>query len=100
MLNDLSLETIHLIGEGGYGGHLSGKAGGKELCRASLGGGQTDSRSTVQGWEGDPGVEIRGWLENYLAHVKRERFTGKTLTDAEDLRRELEGDPDSGLRSG
>ena len=30
------------------------------------------------------------WLENYLAHVKRERFTGKTLTDAEDLRRELE----------
>ncbi|MFR3923327.1 MAG: helix-turn-helix domain-containing protein [Dysosmobacter welbionis] len=45
-------------------------------------------RSTVQG-EGDPGVEIRELAGELPGPCETERFTGKTLTDAEDLRREL-----------
>ena len=97
-LNDLSLETIHLIGEEDM--DLSGKAGGKELRRASLGGGQTDSAPLYRGWEGDPGVEIRelagelpGPCETGALHRQDPDRRGGSAAGAG-------GDPDSGLRSG
>ena len=89
-LNDLSLETIHLIGEEDMGAIYLAKlrakssvglhsAVGKRIPLHCTGGGKA-----ILAWKSE------SWLENYLAHVKRERFTSKTLTDAEDLRRELE----------
>ena len=58
-LNDLSLETIHLIGEEDMEAIYLAKLGAKSSVGLHSAGGQTDSAPLYRGWEGDPGVEIR-----------------------------------------
>lgn len=89
-LNDLSLETIHLIGlEDNKGVYLA-----KLNCRNSIGlrsqvGGKVNLYCSAGGkallaWQ-EP-----AWLENYLATTQFERRTENTLVDPDAFRREME----------
>ena len=87
-LNDLSLETIHLIGEEDMEAIYLAKLGAKSSVGLHSAVGKRIPLHCTGGGKAILAWKSESWLENYLAHVKRERFTGKTLTDAEDLRRE------------
>ena len=89
-LNDLSLETIHLIGEEDMEAIYLAKLGAKSSVGLHSAVGKRIPLHCTGGGKAILAWKSESWLENYLAHVKRERFTSKTLTDAEDLRRELE----------
>ena len=86
-LNDLSLETIHLIGEEDMEAIYLAKLGAKSSVGLHSAVGKRIPLHCTGGGKAILAWKSESWLENYLAHVKRERFTGKTLTDAEDLRR-------------
>ena len=89
-LNELSLETIHLIAlEGDRGIYLSKISCqhtiglhsqiGKHLPLYCTGGGKA-----LMAWQSQQ------WLQNYMHRVHRERFTGHTLVTEEELTREME----------
>ena len=86
----LSMETIHLIGEEDMEAIYLAKLGAKSSVGLHSAVGKRIPLHCTGGGKAILAWKSESWLENYLAHVKRERFTGKTLTDAEDLRRELE----------
>ena len=89
-LNDLSLETIHLIGEEDMEAIYLAKLGAKSSVGLHSAVGKRIPLHCTGGGKAILAWKSESWLENYLAHVKPARYTGKTLTDAEDLRRELE----------
>ena len=82
-LNDLSLETIHLIGEEDMEAIYLAKLGAKSSVGLHSAVGKRTPLHCTGGGKAILAWRSESWLENYLAHVKWERFTGKTLTDAD-----------------
>lgn len=98
-LNDLSLETIHLIGEEDMEAIYLAKLGAKSSVGLHSAVGKRIPLHCT-GWEGDPGVEIRelagelpGPCETGAIYQQDPDRRGGSAAGAG-------GDPDSGLRSG
>lgn len=89
-LNDLSLETVHLIGEEDREGVYLAKLGAKNSVGLHSAVGKRIPLHCTSGGKALLAWKSEAWLKNYLEHTELTRYTPKTICDAESLRRELE----------
>lgn len=89
-LNDLSLETVHLIGEEDYEGVYLAKLGAKNSVGLHSAVGKRIPLHCTAGGKAMLSWKPKEWLDAYLNTAKLERYTPKTITNAQDLRRELD----------
>lgn len=89
-LNDLSLETIHLIGEEDREAVYLAKLGAKNSVGLHSAVGKRIPLHCTSGGKALLAWKSESWLKNYLEHTELVRYTSKTLADPESLLRELE----------
>ena len=89
-LNNLSLETIHLIGEEDREAVYLAKLGAKNAVGLHSAVGKRIPLHCTSGGKALLAWKSESWLKNYLEHTELTRYTSKTLADPESLLRELE----------
>ena len=89
-LNDLSLETIHLIGEDEMDGVYLAKRGAKNSVGLHSAVGKRIPLYCTSGGKALLAWKSPKWMNRYLAQTPLQPFTSKTLTDEASLRQELE----------
>lgn len=89
-LNNLSLETIHLIGEEDREAVYLAKLGAKNSVGLHSAVGKRIPLHCTSGGKALLAWKSESWLKNYLEHTELTRYTSKTLADPESLLRELE----------
>ncbi len=89
-LNDLSLETIHLIGEEDMEAVYLAKRGAKNSVGLHSAVGKRIPLYCTGGGKALLAWKSEHWLKNYLERTRLEAFTSHTITDEATLRRELE----------
>ena len=89
-LNNLSLETIHLIGEDDREAVYLAKLGAKNSVGLHSAVGKRIPLHCTSGGKALLAWKSESWLKNYLEHTELTRYTSKTLADPESLLRELE----------
>lgn len=89
-LNDLSLETIHLIGEEDMEAVYLAKRGAKNSVGLHSAVGKRIPLYCTSGGKALLAWKSENWLKNYLARTALEALTPNTIIDETALRRELE----------
>ncbi len=89
-LNDLSLETIHLIGEEDMEAVYLAKRGAKNSVGLHSAVGKRIPLHCTGGGKALLAWKSEAWLKTYLSKVHLEGFTPNTITNEVALRRELE----------
>ena len=89
-LNDLSLETIHLIGEEDQEAVYLAKLGAKNSVGLHSAVGKRIPLHCTSGGKALLAWKSEKWLNNYLEHNQLTRYTPLTICDPQSLRRELE----------
>ena len=89
-LNDLSLETIHLIGEEDQEAVYLAKLGAKNSVGLHSAVGKRIPLHCTSGGKALLAWKSEKWLNSYLEHNQLTRYTPLTICDPQSLRRELE----------
>lgn len=89
-LNDLSLETIHLIGEEDQEAVYLAKLGAKNSVGLHSAVGKRIPLHCTSGGKALLAWKSEKWLNSYLEHNQLARYTPLTICDPDSLRRELE----------
>lgn len=89
-LNNISLETIHLIGQDGMDAIYLAKRGAKSSVGLRSAVGKHIPMYCTGGGKALLAWKDKSWLEEYMTKVKMESFTSQTIITPQALLRELE----------